>query len=221
LEMCLVTRQKWQSPKSANWEWIRGHILHILQTLPQVTSSFSVISKTSSKKVLRLSRWTFLGNHGFDGKSRKIASPPRLRWMDLTSSSCYREWWRVYPNIAKQFCYSPSSLSKMSSMNFLAHRYIKSHDFPFEFKLLRSRLDLYKEQHHDKLHFQSMISSNETGTLKSRKEVIVSSHLNRFDNSLFDWFSRNPNQISRVQHRPVPFLHRFCVNIRENTGHVD
>jgi hypothetical protein len=70
---------------------------------------FRVFQKQAPKILLRLSNWTFLRNHGFDGKSRKIASPPRLRWVDLTSSSCSGEWWRVYRTMAKEFCYSLSS----------------------------------------------------------------------------------------------------------------
>jgi hypothetical protein len=50
--------------------------------------------------------------------SRKIASSSHLRWVDLTFSSCCGEWWRVYPNIAREFCHSSSNLSTRLSPHF-------------------------------------------------------------------------------------------------------
>jgi hypothetical protein len=80
--------------------------------LPKWLLPFRAFETQALRMLPRLSRWIFLHNHGFDGKSRKITSPPRLRWLDLMSSSCCGEWWRIYPNITKKFCCSSSSLRK-------------------------------------------------------------------------------------------------------------
>jgi hypothetical protein len=120
-----VTPQKWESSKSANWEWTRCHILHILQTFPQVISSVSGIWKTSSKNAHATQYWNFSRQ---SRRWRKIAKN-RFSIASLMSASyAFILSWRMMDSISKdstEFCYSPSRLSKTPSANFLTLRQIE------------------------------------------------------------------------------------------------
>jgi hypothetical protein len=73
-----VTQQKWQSPKSANWKWTRCHIPIFSRYCHKLLLPFWAFEIQTLRMLLRLSILTFLRNHRFDWKSRKIAFPPCL-----------------------------------------------------------------------------------------------------------------------------------------------
>jgi hypothetical protein len=66
--------------------------LPCFQGLPKRFLPFRTFETQTPRMLLRLSIWTCLRNHGFNGKSRKTASSSRLQWVDLTSSSCCGKW---------------------------------------------------------------------------------------------------------------------------------